>query len=105
LASEEGDETRFIVSDCVFQASLDDYRDKLDQIEHREGWIDIDFLQHDIALGLAILPAQTTFADAKPMYWSAPDEVGQFTILLVRLLEERGMIEAMPDDDTVFRWV
>ncbi len=39
------------------------------------------------------------------MYWSAADEVGQFTLLLVKLLEERKIIQAMPDDDTVFYWV
>lgn len=105
LSSQEGDETNFIVSKCVFQGSVDDYRDKLDLFEQRDGWIDIDVLQHEIAVGLSILPATTTFGDAKPMYWSASDEVGLFTMLLVRLLEDREMLQAMPDDDTMFRWV
>ncbi len=104
LASIPEQRAEFIAREAQFCAQPQDYAAQFETIERNHGFIDIDFLQHAIALGLGVLPPGTGFNDAKPMYWSAGDSVGDFTLGVIRvLLDQRALAEA-PDDATLLRW-
>lgn len=104
VAAEQDEQTEFVVSACVFSAQPAAYRHRYAEIprEMPEVSIDIDFLQHRIALALGVLPRDTPFGVVKWMYWTAPSEVGDFTLAVIAELLAMGEIVKVGDDATVF---
>lgn len=99
-----GGETEFTVRELGFAAEpLTDWS-WLTRVQRDQGFVDVDLLQHPIALALGLLPSGTPFLDAKPHYWSAGG-LGDFTANIVWQLQARGELEAEPDDPTRLRWV
>lgn len=106
VTADQDEHTQFVVRNCFFEANLEPYRARYADIprERPDVSIDIDFLQHRIALALGLLPADTAYTDVKWMYWTAPSDVGDFTLAVIRELRERGILEAVEDDDTLLHF-
>ena len=104
VASIDGDQTEFVSFEARYSSHPQDHEAQLATIPRASGVIAIDVLQHTIALALGVLPPDAQFNDAKPFYWSAGDDVGDFTLQIVTRLVCRGELIEDPDDPTLLSW-
>lgn len=105
VAATPDERTEFVVDHCVFRAQLFDYRHRYSSIRRAapDVPLDIDQLQHRIALALDILPAGTSFDLVKWMYWTTPSDVGDFTLAVLHDLRRLGvLIESASDPCVLF---
>lgn len=111
VAAEQDEREEFVTTSCVFQADPEAYRARFSEIPRDppgaqpEAGIDIDFLQHRIALALGILPPDTPFSAVKWMYWTAHSDLGDFTLAVIRLLLASGALAEVDGDATLLHFV
>lgn len=103
VGTESEDRFEFVTFDTSCGATPEQLAGRLDNIPHQSGPLDIDFVQHDVAVGLGILPPGTSFTDAKSLYWSARNSVGELTLAVLELLAETGAVIKDPDA-SVLTW-
>ncbi len=104
VAPVDSEETEFVTFEARYSSHPRDHEDALARIPRESGLIHIDVLQHTIAIALGVLPQGTHFNDAKPFYWTARDDVGDFTLKVLTMLVCRGELLEDPDDPTLLSW-
>ncbi len=103
VAADANEQTEFVVWHCVFRAQPEAYRHRYVDIPREAPGvpIDIDRLQHRIALALDILPSGTSLDSVKWMYWITPSDVGDFTLAVLSDLCQMGVLARDAADPSV----
>lgn len=106
VTADQEQRTEFVVRSCFLTDTAEQHRHRYADIprERPDVAIDIDTLQHRIALALGLLPADTPAGVVKWMYWTANSDVGVLTLAIIAELCAAGILVTAEDDDTIFHF-